>query len=57
MSTHKGIVHLRDGSEIDMWGIQGPGNSRQPSNRDAGREPEALTQLLDAATGRALTTS
>ena len=51
MSTHQGIVHLRDGSEIDLWGIQGPGTSRQPSNRDAEREIEALTRLWDAATG------
>jgi hypothetical protein len=41
-----GIVELRDGTEIGIWGIQGPNPDTRPNNRDAEKLIERLNSLL-----------
>jgi hypothetical protein len=64
LSTRTGIVHLRDGSTVAMWGIQGADTvARRPAdrsghrdgqqetwNRSAEREVMRLNALLESAT-------
>jgi hypothetical protein len=41
-----GIAHLRDGSTVAIWGIQGPNPAIRPKNRSAERLIEALNAEL-----------
>lgn len=45
-----GIAHLRDGSTVMIWGIQGPNPVARPKNRSAERLIETLnSRLLESA--------
>jgi hypothetical protein len=44
-----GIVHLRDGSTVAIWGIQGPNPVVRPKNRSAERLIVSLNHRLEAA--------
>jgi hypothetical protein len=41
-----GIAHLRDGSRVTIWGIQGPNPRTRPENRSAEKLIDALNARL-----------
>jgi hypothetical protein len=46
MYSRTGIAHLRDGSSVAMWGVQGPNPLTRPGESSAERQVDALNARL-----------